>query len=697
MSVPLKPVRTGFSFRIKGISSRFGVVEFSATEYISSPFEVSLMLTSKDEIPLDDVITRSAVLTISKSNVNRYIHGIIDQFVYTEKSAGAFVYQARVVPAFWLLYLKHDCRVFQDKSVPEIVQSVFIEHPLNHTVEFRLERNYPSLEFCAQYQESDFDFVSRLMEQEGIFYFFEHTRSRYTLVLADSRTGHRLFQEKFSVSYTPDIGENVARDGIFEFQFTRNMHAGKVTLSDYDFKAPNKNLTFQARAKEYQNFEIYLHPGRYKDQQGRTLAKIRLQEEMTFKEMAIGNGAFHRFAPGKLFRLTRHEQAKFNRQFLLTAVTHSGRQPSTFPSVGDKSRLPGYFNDFVAIPYSVPFIPARRTQRPTISGPQTAVVTGPAGEEIYTDEHGRVKVQFHWDRIGRNDENSSAWVRVGQLSAGAGYGAMFLPRVGQEVIVDFLNGDPGCPIIVGRVYNGANIPPYSLPDRKTVSTITTASTKGGGGLNELRFEDKKGSEEIYLHGQRNLTVVVGNEKEQAIQASESKSVGINQTISIGRDLSETIQGKHQISIGGSQSETIGAGKQVSVGANLTESTGTHRQVTVGQNQFESIGGKKQVSVGSDKSESVGGRASISIGSDLVQNIGNNLKINVGRNLAENTGKSRTIAAERIVITAKDEIRLKSGKAFISLKKNGNIVIKGKNISVNGSGNINIKGKKLTTQ
>ena len=670
---------TRFSFRINGISARFDVVEFSATEYISSPFELSLMLTSKDEISFEDAVNQSAVLTILKSEANRYIHGIIDQLVYTEQYADVFIYQARVVPSLWLLYLKHDCRVFQDKSVPDIIQSVLDEHSLNHKLDFRLKRNYPILEFCAQYQESDFDFISRLMEQEGIFYFFEHNRSRSSLVVADSPTGHRPFQEKSSVRYAPEAEENIAADGIFEFQFTRNMHPGKVTLSDYDFKSPNKNLTYQAQADEYQDYEIYLYPGRYKDQRGRTLAGIRLKEEMTFREMAVGNSAFHLFTPGSLFRLTQHEQPKFNRQYLMTAVTHSGHQPSTYPSVGDDLRQPGYFNDFVAIPFSVPFVPARKTPRPRISGPQTAVVTGPAGEEIYTDEYGRVKVQFHWDRIGSNDDKSSAWVRVGQISAGGGFGAMFLPRVGQEVIVDFLEGNPDDPLIIGRVYNGANTPPYSLPDRKTVSTITTSSSKGGGGQNELRFEDKKGSEEIYLHGQRNLTVVVENEKDETIQANDSKSVGNNQSIIIGRNLNETVEGRHLVTVGGSQSETIGTAKQVTIGTALTES----------------IGGKKQVTVGGNKSESVGSRSNISVGSDLAQDIGSNLKINVGRNLSENVGKTRTLAAEKIAVTAKDEIRLKSGKASFVLKKNGDIVISGKNITVKGSGNVVLKGKKLS--
>jgi type VI secretion system secreted protein VgrG len=414
---------------------------------------------------------------------------------------------------------------------------------------------------------------------------------------------------------------------------------------------------------------------------------------MTFKQMAVGNGAYQQFTPGRTFRLYRHEQQQFNRDYLITAVTHSGYQPKTFPRDADKAKMPGYYNDFVAIPSSVTFIPARKSPWPLVNGPQAAVVTGPSGEEIYTDKYGRVKVQFHWDRIGRRDENSSAWVRVSQVWAGGGYGAMFLPRVGQEVLVDFFHGDPSHPIVVGSLDNDIQKPPYSLPDSKTISTIRSASSKGGQGLNELRFEDKSGAEEIYIHGQKDLTVVVGKDKNQSVVNNETISVGNNRTTTVNNNLNETVGGQKRISVGSNSSETIGVNKQVSVGVAKSEIIGAAMQLEVGAAMSVSVGTARQVSVGGNLTESIGGNVSLSVGKDLSQSVGKNLQVTVGDNLTETVSKTRKLTAGKIVITAQDEIALKSGKASIIMKKNGDIRISGKNISVKGSGNVNIKGKK----
>jgi len=404
-----------------------------------------------------------------------------------------------------------------------------------------------------------------------------------------------------------------------------------VTLKDYNFKYPGTNLTYQAQAEAYQNFEIYHYPGRFKNHYGSTLANIRLQEEMTFKQMVLGSGTYQQFTPGKTFRLYRHEQQQFNRDYLITEVTHSGYQLKSFPRDADKAKMPGYYNDFVAIPSSVTFIPARKSPRPLVNGPQVAVVTGPSGEEIYTDQYGRVKVQFHWDRVGGRDENSSAWVRVSQIWAGDGFGAVFLPRVGQEVIVDFLHGDTGTPLVVGSLYNDSQMPPYALPEKKTISTIRSASSKGGQGSNELRFEDKSGAEEIYIHAQKNLTVVVGKDK--------NRNVGNNETINVGNN-----------------------------------------RITAINNNLD---------------ETVGSQKSVAVGRDLSQSVGKNFQLTVGNNLTEKVTKTRKLTAARVFITAEDEISLKSGKASIVIQKNGDIHIRGKNISVKGSGNVNIKGKKTT--
>jgi len=526
----------------------------------------------------------------------------------------------------------------------------------------------------------------------------------------------------------------------------QEVRSGAVELSDFDFKKPSLNLKSTARADTDTSLEVYDYPGEYKTQEeGKTLSKVRLEALRTTQKMGLGHSICNRLIPGFRFTMKRHPRSEFNQEYLIIKLIHSGTQLQAMeeesPATGEEGL--SYENKFHCIPFKTPYRPPRVTDRPFVHGTQTAIVVGPSGEEIYTDEHGRVKVQFHWDREGKKDEKSSCWIRVSQNWAGKRWGAMFIPRIGQEVIVDFIEGDPDQPIITGRVYNGENPVPYSLPADKTKSTIKSDSSLGGGGSNELRFEDAAGSEEIYLHGQKDWTIAIDNDKNQTVGNDETLDVGNDRTKSVGADQSETIGANKTIKVGTDHSETIGANKTLNVGSNHTESIGANMSVTVGSNntitigsnktetisiacaesigaaKALSIGGAYQVSVGAAMNETVGGAKAEEIGAAKIvavgavssENVGSNKSVNAGGNISESAGKDVSIKSgkkmalsagddfgisggKKGVIEIKDQLTIKCGSASITLKKNGDISIKGKTINVKGSGNIILKGKKI---
>jgi len=341
-----------------------------------------------------------------------------------------------------------------------------------------------------------------------------------------------------------------------------------------------------------------------------------------------------------------------------------------------------YRNDFLAIPYSVPYRPLRVTPKPRIWGTQTALVVGKSGEEIWTDKDGRVKLQFYWDRLGKKDENSSCWVRVSSLWAGKNWGAIHIPRLGQEVVVGFLEGDPDFPVVIGRLYNSEQVPPYGLPGNQTQSGIKSRSSKGGGtdNFNEIRFEDKKGGEELYIHAEKDKRVMVEHDR--------TESVGRNENITIGND----------------RTEGVGKNENITIGANRTESVGKDESVSVTKNQSLEVGENRSRSVGKDESVSVSKNQTLDIGQNRTETVAKNEEVSVGENRTHNVAKNDALTVgKKLLIDVGDEITIKTGDASITMKKNGDIQIKGKEIKVVGSGKIgikadsevNIKGSKVT--
>ena len=670
--------------------------DMEGQEGISQLFSFHLnLLSEKPDISFKNIIGKSVTLVVDLHDGKyRYINGIVSEFY--QLSAGdpsisnniLSHYTATVVPFLWLLTRTTDSRIFQHKSVPDIVEKIFGDNGVQD-YKLSLKGSYSPRDYCVQYRETDFNFVSRLMEEEGIFYYFQHEDGKHTLILADDASEHKTCPEQGAARCKPHEGATYEEDMIDSLHVKQEIRAGKYTLNDFNFEMPNTSLKLEEPSNQKLGpgeREYYDYPGLYgKKSEGDNLSKIRMQEEEAQITTCYGASNCRAFTSGYKFKLEDfYRRDMNNKDYVLTRVRHTGSQ--TY-SIGESDSGATYKNEFTCIPSDVPFRPVRVTPKPFVRGAQTAIVVGPSGEEIYPDKYGRVKVQFHWDREGAKDDKSSCWIRVSQLFAGAGWGAMFIPRIGHEVVVDFLEGDPDRPIITGRVYHGANNPPYPLPDEKTKSTIKTNSSPGGGGFNELRFEDKKGKEEIYLQGERDWNILIKNNKGQTIGVDDQLSVGNNQRITVGVNKAETIGAAKELTIGGAYQVSVGGAMNESVGGLKAEEIGAHKAVKVAKDSTEDIGGNQTVNVGKDMSETISGKKTVQVSKDFSETV-------EGKKTVAIT-KEYGLSAKKILLTADDEITIKTGSAKIIMKKNGDITIEGKKINIKGSGDVVLKGQKVT--
>jgi len=568
----------------------------SGQEAMSRPFQFALYLLSEDpNIDFEQVVGKPATVCIgSEQGSERYINGIISQFSQGSVEMRMTRYHATLVPWLWNLGRAADCRIFQDKSVPDILQEVFQERGFR---DFRMavSRAYPPRTYCVQYRETDFDFVSRLMEEEGIFYFFEHSPDQHVLVLGDSPSAHAPCPGRDSAYYSPMVGRH-GEDSVTSWLQEQEVRPAKCALRDYNFETPTTDLSVDVptlmTVGRNDSLEVYDYPGRYlTSSDGTRYVRLRMEEQETPHTRVSGTSDCRNFVPGYLFDLTGHYRASCDGSYLLTSVTHDAVSNLRGDGFGSS-----YSNSFTCIPRELPFRPARATPKAVVQGVQTAVVVGPSSEEIYTDKYGRVKVQFHWDRQGHRDEKSSCWIRVGSLWAGRQWGNIQIPRIGQEVLVAFLEGDPDQPIIVGSVYNDDQMPPYALPANQTQSGTKSRSSKGGGAdnFNELRFEDKEGQEEVYLHAERNLTTVV--------EKDESREVGHDRTTKIAHDETTTIQNDRSATVASNDTETVGGSQTVNVGSN--------QSCTIGGSETHTVGGTITVMSGAAVTITVGATTTI---------------------------------------------------------------------------------------
>ncbi|HEU0139226.1 MAG TPA: type VI secretion system tip protein TssI/VgrG [Bryobacteraceae bacterium] len=515
---------------------------FTGTEAVSQLFRFQIDLVSDDaEIDYDAIIGRNVTIAVrlEDESTRRYFNGHVSRFTQLPSEGRLARYQAVVEPWLWFLTRTSDCKIFQKKSVPDIVQEIFRTFGFQN-FELQLNRSYTPWEYCVQYRETAFNFISRLLEQEGIFFFFRHEQGRHTLILADTPSAHKPCPDQPDARYHLVGGGGYAPgdDTVSSWRMEQEIRPGKYALSDFNFETPRDSLLSSLASKIDQGgnsrYEIYDYPGEFANRrEADETVKLRMEEEEACHTTITGESSCRGFCSGFRFNLTGHPRSDQNGGYVLTSVTHSANTGSLLSeSDGEGAR---YSNNFTAMPANAPLRPARITPKPMVQGPQTAIVVGPAGEEIFTDKYGRVKVQFHWDRYGKRDENSSCWVRVSHPWAGKGWGAVSIPRIGQEVVVDFLEGDPDQPLITGRVYNAEQMPPYGLPSGAVVSGIKTNSTKGGGGYNEMSMDDTKGKEKITIHAQYDMGTTVEHDDTQTVHNNRTIGVDGTHTETIKKD------------------------------------------------------------------------------------------------------------------------------------------------------------------
>jgi type VI secretion system secreted protein VgrG len=481
----------------------------SGREAISQLFRYELDLVSeREDIDEHAILGQNVALTLRlQGQQDRQFTGFVSRFTQAGADARFVYYKAELVPWLWFLTRTANCRIFQQQTVPDILQKIFQEHGFSD-LEMQLTRSYRQWEYCVQYRETDFNFVSRLMEQEGMYYYFEHSGGRHVMKIVDGPSGTPPCPGQPDADYAS--GEARRRSGeVNDWVVDHEVPPGKYALGDYNMKTPTLDLNVNTQTLDPVGgntaFEIFDYPGEYIDRgEGDTAVKLRMQAEEAAATQVSARSDLASFCAGFRFALRNHFRTDFNTDYLLTEITHHIAQ-----GIFDAGESNAYENTFTCLPFRIDYKPPQVTEKPVVHGVQTARVVGPASEEIHVDKYGRVRVHFFWDREHNPEpEDSSCWIRVAQFWAGKQWGAVFHPRVGQEVIVSFEEGDPDRPLIVGRVYNAENMPFYELPKYKTISTIKSNSSKGGKGFNEFRFEDNKGKEQVFIHSQKRMDVRV---------------------------------------------------------------------------------------------------------------------------------------------------------------------------------------------
>ncbi|TIT80207.1 MAG: type VI secretion system tip protein VgrG [Mesorhizobium sp.] len=644
-------------------------------------YTVGFVSKSHDVDPLK--MLGGVVSVEGESDPKRWFSGLVSDFKLTRIEDRLAFYEAVVRPWLWFLGNTTDCRIFQNMTAVEIVEKIFSKYGIAK-FEKRLQGSYPQREYCVQYDESDLDFVQRLMEHEGIFYFFEHDEGKHTLVLCDAMSKLKAAPGYEKVLYNFE-GQGSRRDVeyITEWIPGSSVRPGAYAHTDYDFEKPGADLM----AKSAQPFshkeasgENYRQPGAHLDVgRGDTIAGIRREELQAVHQRSTAVGTVRGLFSGCKFKLESFPRDDQNQDYLVVSAEYRLFDP------GYRTQNEAHSENFRAVlgvaPTKLPYRPPRMTPRPIMRGPQTATVVGPSGEEIFTDKYARVKVQFHWDRLGKKDQNSSCFVRVSQTWAGSGWGFIQIPRIGQEVIVDFIEGDPDLPIITGRVYNASQMPPYGLPGNATQSGWKSNSSKGGGGYNELMFEDKAGSELVNFQAQKdhhllikhdrnktvqhdqsdridhdakhsvghNLDEDVGNNKTVKVGVDQTTNIGSNDTETVGADRSLTVMANETIhviansteNIDANHSQTVGLNQTVTVGVARVDTVGAAEARTVGASQTNTIGITRSVSVGTNQSHDIGAADSWSVGANQSIQIGADQSVDIGGAQAIQVGKART--------------------------------------------------------
>jgi len=623
---------------------------FRGEERVSGLFRFTLDLQSTDPaLDFSKIVGKKATVTVKLADGSkRYINGIVGRFSQSGGDRDYSYYSAELHPWLWLLTMSADCRIWQNKSVVDIATGLFSE------LGFTDYRNattgtYTPLEYCVQYNETAFAFVSRLFESAGISYFFEHADGKHTLVLADDSSAFK----DCPGAKTVDVGvfgNWLNQNVVTSCELAQSVIPGEYAVDDFGFETPSTNLMGTSDSKKATNGSkrrLYEYPGGFsKKDPADGVAKVRMEEQEVPQTILRGGGYCRAFFAGAKTTLAKHSRADVNTAYVLLQVEHAASEE-------------GYENAFEAVPATVPLRPPRTTRRARIFGTQTAIVVGKSGEEIWTDKYGRVKVQFHWDQKGKNDENSSCWIRVAQGWAGKAWGSIFLPRIGQEVVVTFLDGDPDRPLITGAVYNAEQTVPYTLPADQTKSTVKSNTSKGGGGFNEIRFEDKKDSEEVFVQAQKDMNVTVKNDQSVSVGTNKKSGKG-NQKIDVYNDRTITVEE-------GNQSLEVKKGNRTV-------------KVTTG-NETHTVAGTRDVTV--TKAETHTSK------DDYTHKVTKNFTLKVTGDLVIDVTGSVTIKSGK-------DMTLQSG-AGVTIKATGDVKVQGMNISSKATSDLKNEGLNVTNK
>jgi len=677
-------------------------------------------------------------LGISRGDHQRTIYGIVAAAEHRGVFADRQAVRIRLLPAFALARQRVTSRIFQDRSVAEILTTVLGEAlgDYGRTLTTKIERGKTPRDYCTQYRESDFDFAVRLMEEEGISYHFSHddVAGHEVLVLTDENSVFVDGETSEGSRTLPIVErdpEQVTSESIGHFTVSHNLTSTAALRRDFNWQRPTARLNAAESGKDARGRtrRLYEHGDRrFIADDLAVRAQDTVEAERVGERIGHGVGNVIGMSPGLVFEIEQHDtQPEAEGPHVITRVVHQGVATEAFADgltpprevqYGERIDYMGYSNVFECTPLQIPVRPRASVPKPRVHGPQTAMVVGASGEEIHTDAHGRIKVQFHWEENGAHNQTSSCWVRVSQSWAGKGWGHQFIPRIGMEVVVSFLEGNPDRPLVTGCVYNGDNDPPFALPAHKTRSGIRTDSSIGEG-FNELRFEDAAGQEEVYIHAQKDKRVYVrndharevGNDESILVKHCRTKEVKVDQRETIGNDKTIDVHGHHRESVTKDYTQAVGGNTSITIGGNRSEFVKLGHDLDVGASASEQVKEGKTVKVGARYSETVKGSRSMRVkegisfesGDNSQWDSGNAMMLGAAKELTLKAGKAMDLATrdnlsiqadKNAIIEIKDQLTLKCGDASIVLKKNGDILINGSKLNVKCSGDVNIKGSKV---
>lgn len=699
------------------------VASFEGEESISRLFEYRFELVSEDpELDAKSILNKKATFTLTRGEDDPLkIHGIISHFEQRGRTPDYVSYYAVLVPKLWRLTLNFSSNVFQKMAIEELVAAVLKEAGLSSSdFEFQLNESYPKLDYCVQYRETDFDFINRRLEHYGIYYYFDHRDDNEVLVFADSTNNLKAIAQEEEVVYNPNRDPLSVQETVADLVCQEKVVTGKFKLKDYNYEHPTTDLSVDNQIDAEAPGLFYDYGDHYKDKsEGSMLVKVRNEEVYGASKIFRGRGDCRLFHAGFKYKLGKHYREDWNNEFILTRVRSRGSQGAMFAIFsGANKNVPTYENVFESIPADMPYRPPRLTPIPRIPGIMTAKLESGAGDEYaFIDDSGRYRMKVPFDLTDKTNGEASRTIRLSQPYSGPGYGFHFPNHADTEIVWACVDGNVDRPIGLGTVPNPNNTSP-STGNNKAQSVIRTA------GQNELTLDDTTGSENIYLHGTKDWTIDIVNDKNQTIGNNESASVGNNRSRNVGNDETISVAKNRSKTVGVDQSETIGSNKTIQVGANHTETIGANKTLNVAANHAETIGGSmsqtvaaaKSETVGASKSEtvaiakaltigaayqvSVGGAMNETVGAAKAEEIGGAKMVNVGLVSMENVGLNKSVnaggnisesAGKKLSLSAKDELSLKCGDASIVLKSNGDIIIKGGKITIRGSKDVIVKG------